>query len=487
MAKIVKLNVMISASTKGMSAGISKAQGMLNKLERSTRKMRASMGSAFNEMASIGTTAFKSLGVAAVGAAAGLAYLTKNSIDAIGDTNDFAKALGLTYNQLRAIQFAAGQAGVDAGALDAAFMKMADTLGTAFGGNEAAIKAFEGIGLSIADLQKMNPAQQFEAIANAINKIQDPSVKMAAARDVFGRSGGTLIALFENSGQAINEAAATLGLFGGQLTQLQVSKVDAAGDAMNTLKVILEGVGTQLSDVVAPWITQVTTDTTVWLEKMGGVGPAVDKAVVSMLESLDSMLNMVEDIETAWLKLGRTITGVGLILKDITGVVTLPFTDIYNAAKGDETEQRLQGIPENKREQARALLEKQGGFASTDIDLRAGLAAENQDYQNRIAEIEKRKMERGTWGEQFGQWRVKAEVNAQNNAEEDVAQERKNTPAVQAAIDQRMAEQRAMYDAQFGSTPGSRVSREREDPALQVLRNIDANTGKNKIAFAGPN
>jgi len=291
MAKVTRLNVMITASTKGLSLGINKAQGLLKSLTREAKDMKRYMGGVFTSMGNIATRGFTAFGVAATGAAAGLAYLTKQSIDAVGDTNDFAKALGLTYNELRAIQFAAGQAGVDAGALNAAFAKMSDTLGTAFGGNDAAVKAFEGIGLSIADLEKMSPAQQFEAIANAINKIEDPSKRIAAARDIFGKSGGALISLFENAGQAIREAANTLGFFGINLSQLDVTKIDNAGDAMGTLSLMLEGVGNQLARVVSPYIQQVTQDTIDWVEvEYGDEYKKVKESSQSGKQSISSTL-----------------------------------------------------------------------------------------------------------------------------------------------------------------------------------------------------
>jgi hypothetical protein len=478
MAKIVKLNVMISASTKGLSAGISKAQGMLNKLERSTRKVRASLISAFGGPIGMAVKAAAALTAGVTAAAGALVYLTKQSIDAIGDTNDLAKALGLTYNQLKAFQFAAQQAGVDSGALDAAFSKMADTLGTAFGGDKGAIKAFEQIGLSVDDLKQMDPAQQFEAIANAINRIQDPSVKMAAARDVFGKSGGRLIALFENAGQAIKDAAATLELFGIGINQLNVSKVDGAGDSMAKLKLIFEGIGNQLAVVVSPWITQATNDTIKWIETMGGVGPAMDKGVSLALDSLDAMLTQIEDIELAWMNATKAVNDfyLNIYKRD-------PNSDVAKKQDALITDRRLAGIPEHRREQARALLEKQGGFTSESPNVAAFNEQKSLDdaYNQRMAEIENRRATGGTLGQRFGQWRQKANTNANMDY-------LKNNPEAAAQVDNGFGSKAFFDRIIFGQTPGANSNKQgREDPALQVMRNIEANTGKNKIAFAGPN
>lgn len=454
---------MITAGTKGLSMGINKAQGLLNSLKKTARGVKRDMGRAFNDIGSIAGRAFTALGAAATAAAGGLAYLTKQSIDAVGDTNDFAKSLGLTYNQLRAIQFAAGQAGVDADALNGAFAKMSDTLGSAFGGNKSAIQAFEKIGLSVEKLAQMSPAQQFEAIANAINRIKDPSVKMAAARDVFGKQGGTLIALFENAGQAINEAGATLGMFGVSLSQLDVSKIDAAGDAMNTLGVIVEGIGNQLARVVSPYIQQATADTLAWIAEMGGVGPAVDAAFGGVLDKLDQVMNKIDAINSKWQNFiggAQGIIGEGFAIAD-KAAEKIGSKTVSDAVKAEETNRRLQGIPEHRREQARRLLEKQGGFASETID--AGTMAEAfgaaaAERASSAAASDARIAGERSYGDAFRNWRARADYNA-------------NIAAGAVPVAQQ--------------TPGARVPRDREDPAIQILRNIEANTSKNKIAFAG--
>jgi len=452
MAKVTRLNVMITANAKGLSLGINKAQGMLKDLNRTARGVKRDMGKVFSGLGTQAGRAFTALGTAAFAAGAGLAYLTKKSIDAVGDTNDFAKSLGLTYNQLRAIQFAAGQAGVDAEALNAAFAKMGDTLGTAFGGNKSAIQAFEKIGLSVEDLQRMSPAQQFEAIANAINKIEDPSVKIAAARDIFGKSGGRLISLFENSGQAINQAAATLGLFGINLSQLDVSKIDDAGDAMATLGLMVEGIGNQLALIVSPWIQQVTTDTIAWVNAMGGMGPVVESSVGRFLDMLDNILNKIDAINIAWNKyIGekQSIAAGGFEKADRFSKRFAGADNMNKRIKEDELQRRAQAIPAHRRADFIARARASGGFEDPTIN--AGTMAEAfRSSANDSAAAVAAAEGRVPIGDRFAGWRANAEGRG-------VAQQ----------------------------MPAATRTRDREDPALQVLRNIEANTGKNKIAFAG--
>jgi len=472
MANITKLNVMLTASTKGLSAGISKAQGMLKGLSKDAQRMRANFNTAFNKIGTGASRAFMGLSTAAAAAGASIAYLTKNSIDAVGDTNDFAKSLGLTYNELRKIQFAAGQAGVDSEALNASFAKMSDTLGSAMGGNASAIKAFENIGLSVEKLQRMSPGQQFEAIANAINKIQDPSQKMAAARDIFGKSGGALISLFEGAGAAIREAGMTLDIFGISLSQLDVTKIDNAGDAMGEMSLLLEGIGNQLAAEVAPYISQIADDTLAWLESMGGVGTAMDTLVGGALDKLDSLLNKINEVKTGYNNIAKYITGgVGWVADK--GADYEDNAEVSKRLRKEQEAKRLEGIPAHRREQAKKLLDERGGFQQEGITARRIANEMNISSRQYGAEAEA-SSQQSQYGDSFRQWRAKADVNANTAAGVGMA------PAPGNWADR--------LSAQYGNkTPGAQQAQPAgasgED--ITLLRQIAQNTGKNTIAYAG--
>lgn len=508
MAKVTRLNVMITASTKGLSLGINKAQGMLRDLNRTARGVKRDMGKAFNGLGTQATRAFTGMGVAAVAAGTGLAYLTKKSIDAIGDANDLAKSLGLTYNELRVFRFAAGQAGVDAEKLDATFAKMADTLGTAFGGNKSAIQAFEKIGLSIADLQRMSPAQQFVAIANAINKIQDPSVKMAAARDILGKSGGSLIALFENAGEAINQAATALQQFGVLPSALDVNRIDAAGDSLNELGLYAEGAGNQLATNFAPYITAAVESLKSWTAAAGGVGPAMDSLIGGALDKMDSLLNKISAVQKAYNDFGAGLTGgIGWAADKAADFASA--TGTSSSIRKEQENKRLEGIPAHRREQARALLEKQGGFEQEGITARRVSNALNSRSRE-MAKAGAGIQTNSGYGDQFRNWRLKAEYDA-NIAAGAVpmapsAKYKKhvangylsNIPGSNNDYESKIPKGIADYKSKIptgdpnymnkrpGAGPDSGKLSHYEQQMLDSTRIIAINSGKNKIAFAGP-
>ena len=410
MARIGRLNVEVGATNK-TKGGLLLASKDISRWAKQTRKATMDVGSmAMKSFAKSGAAAAASLGAA--GAAMG--YFVAKTIDAVGDANDFAKSVGSSYTELRTLQKAASMAGVDLETTNGAMMKMSDVLGSAFGGNKAAIDSFKNIGVSVDSLRRMRPEQQFVAIAEAVNKIGDPAKKVAAARDIFGKSGGGLISFFKNARGDIEDAAKALDLYGVSLKQIDVEKIDAAGDAMGEFKFILEGVGNQLAKNFAPLITAASEDLVKMIEDAGGVGNAVDTAFRFGVTATGEFLDKVEDLELGWLKATKAVNDFYLALYEHD-----PNDPVEKARAKNNTERRLNQIPEKHRDQARKILEQQGGFVNESPNAAAFAEHQkmNEEFDKRVAEIADRKSKRGTIGERFKAW----EQNAQMKGTADAA------------------------------------------------------------------
>ncbi len=334
MARIARLNVMLSASTKGLSAGISTAQNKLDSLTASANRAQMSLRKTFSgatsglitkglaamkggvsSFASSAVANLKRVGIAAGAATVALAYLTKQQIDNVGDNVDFAKSVGLSYNGLRSLQFAAKLAGIESENLNKAFEKMTDVLGGAADGNSASLAALERIGLTFEQIQSLRPEQRFEAIANAINRIEDPAERLAAARDIFGKQGGALTNLFGGVGAAIEEAQKKLEAFGITLSAFDQSNIEKAGDALDTMGLALEGIANRLAAEVSPYIIQAQKDFEAWLESVGGIESVVDSAFEKLGMALDWILRKTDPIVVAWERLSKIWDSIPDIVK----------------------------------------------------------------------------------------------------------------------------------------------------------------------------
>lgn len=162
---------------------------------------------------------------------------------------------GASVESLSELRHAASQSAVEFSQLGSALAKQQKNLAEAATGNKTAAEAFQQLGLSVEDLLKLAPDQQFEAIADRIAMLEDPALRTKAAMDVFGKSGAELMPLMiagANGIKTLREEARKLGL--------QVSAEDAAaatllGDTWANTLSIVKDVGFEIGASLAGSLT----------------------------------------------------------------------------------------------------------------------------------------------------------------------------------------------------------------------------------------
>ena len=119
-------------------------------------------------------------GIAAVGTA--LAAMTRRSMQNIDAMTKQARSVGLTTRALQAMSLVANEAGVSTQSLTQSLGLMQRQIVELERGSATAVRAFDGLGLSIRDLQGLSPDEQFRKIADALNRIEDPAKRTTAAK-----------------------------------------------------------------------------------------------------------------------------------------------------------------------------------------------------------------------------------------------------------------------------------------------------------------
>lgn len=194
-------------------------------------------------------------GVALVGgamfaAAGGMAFGVKSALDLGGELNDLAARTGITAGKLMVLRQAFLNSGMSADQVGPAVNRLQKALTGASADGEDTAGIFGQLGLSLAQLNDLSPDQQFERVAKAINKLSDPSQRAAAAMKIFGRSGGEMLALFNDSG-AFGDAASQVG------TQADIMDRNAAlfddiSDKLALASQKMQGFFVGVADYVAP-------------------------------------------------------------------------------------------------------------------------------------------------------------------------------------------------------------------------------------------
>jgi len=147
------------------------------------------------------------------------------------DLNDMSARTGIAGTALAELGYAAEQTGASMDDVEGAVRKMQKFLGSGATASESTRKALHELGLTFSQLKGQTPDQQFQAIADKIAAIPDPSRRAAAAMEVFGKKGTQILPMLEELASLRGEAS-SLGL---APSQSDIAAADALGDSMHRL------------------------------------------------------------------------------------------------------------------------------------------------------------------------------------------------------------------------------------------------------------
>lgn len=185
------------------------------------------------------------LAAVAAGAAAAKAFADYGS-----ELNDASARTGIAVEALSAYKHAAEQSSSSLEGFEGGLKKMQKTIAEAAGGSDEAAQAMARIGLSVEQLKGLAPDQQFDAVAAAINQIQDPTERAAAAMKIFGKSGTELLPMMQDLA-ALKKEAADAGII---VSSDDAKKADSFGDALHLVweqaKMVVFYVGAGIADAL---------------------------------------------------------------------------------------------------------------------------------------------------------------------------------------------------------------------------------------------
>lgn len=218
---IAKLSVDLEARLAGLQQGLDKAAVLA---ERQAERISAAFSGVRAAAAGLGA-AFT------VGA---FATWIRSTADGIDKLNDLADATGATVENLSALEDVAARTGTSIDTAGDAVVKMNKALADAKPGSDQA-KAFEAIGVSVAELKQLDPVEAFQRIAVALQGFADDGNKARIVQELFGKSLREVAPLLRDVAEAgklvatvSKEQAAEAEKFNKELFALQKTAMDAS-------------------------------------------------------------------------------------------------------------------------------------------------------------------------------------------------------------------------------------------------------------------
>ncbi|KAA9133454.1 hypothetical protein F3N42_03635 [Marinihelvus fidelis] len=396
MARNFKTGILITGDAKGAVNAMRLTQAEMKKLRLEQAKSNKSFGDGVRQLrgVAIGATAIVGAAAGAVGAIGGLAKMIAD----VGDkTHKMSLRLGVSAKFLSGMDHAASLAGTSLDTVDKGMRKMSKTIADAESGMTTYNRAFDRIGLNVEELRGLNPEQQFLKIADAIKNTEDPTLRLAAAQDIFGARQAELIPLLIQGAEALEEQMEFAERVGAVMSDKLVKASAQYKDELEKLRKVGEGVRNQFGEGLIPELVALMQHfnegakaSDRWVtagERVGKVARTIVSAFVVVRETAGFV--------------GEAIVGLGASVLHSLQALAAPFTEFIRtmaaagaalakgefAAAADAFDGMGERIVASAKEHSKAAVDAMG-FVGESLKTRVGNVVEEVgDIMTRQAKI----------------------------------------------------------------------------------------------------
>lgn len=265
---IASLNLMLRASAENLASDINKG---VKGAQSSTSVSAVALGTA------IGVSVVAGLGAAMAGVkkVVGLAFEGLDRIDALDEA---ASKIGITYNALQDLKFAAEMTGGSFEGMVSALAKMQANIASG-----SATDALNKLGLSAQYLKQLAPERQFAEINQRLSEVKNTGEKIDLAKGLYGKGAVELLNVINGGKDGLTEMSRQVELFGGHLTDAQRKMATMAQEDIEKLQAGWGFIKDQIAVGVAPSLLGITESIIKIAEKSGGLAAVFDGFAESLV------------------------------------------------------------------------------------------------------------------------------------------------------------------------------------------------------------
>ena len=325
-----------------------------NTATKGVTKDTKTMGAAIQRNAKSFKTAGLAMTVAGGLIVGAIGKMVKNYVRAGDEVHKMALRTGFATETLSEYRYAAQIAGADISALEKGVKKMAKSIIDADSGLTTYQRSFDRIGVSYSALAKMSPEQQFEAIALAIGKVEDPTIRAASAQEIFGRAGTQLLPLFNEGAEGMARLRQEARDMGAVFDQEAANKAARLADAQVKLKTAMQGVTIAIAQHIVPAISKFVEGISSAVSKVSAFAKTHPGLISTLIKIAATFGGVMTALGPIVIILPRLVAGIAILktglmaLMGPVGIVgaaiaalTVGFLKLKAATKAaDEAEER---------------------------------------------------------------------------------------------------------------------------------------------------
>jgi len=288
----------LSTLTVQLDANAAKLVRELGKAEKRTKKFGKNANKSLRAAA-------KGFGVLGAAATTALTLMVRNSLQSVDALAKVSDKLGITTKNLAGLQHAAKITGVEQNTLNKALVRQQKAIADANNGLETYARQFRKLGVDTQALAELNPAEQFKVVADALNKVENQTLKTSIAYDIFGGRATDLLNTMKFGTKGLNafeEEAVALGI---AVSRIDAAKIEAANDSIARAKAAFAGFSNKITVALAPAIELAANKMTDWLRNTGDVKGAVQDFIKQGIIGLGHFRNSLIDLEITFGSLER--------------------------------------------------------------------------------------------------------------------------------------------------------------------------------------
>lgn len=183
---------------------------------------------------------------------------TQQTAEAGDEAAKAAKRIGITSVEFQELAFAAELSGAEMTDVEVAFRRLAVSARDASEGIGPSAEAFAALGVSATDAEgELKPQiDLFTELAEALSQLENDTLRMALANDIFGRGGARILPLLSEGADGIEAMREEARLLGFVLDEEAAEAAERFVDAQSEVKKVLEGLRNTIGIALIPVFTE---------------------------------------------------------------------------------------------------------------------------------------------------------------------------------------------------------------------------------------
>ena len=310
----------MALSGSGGQGGAIRAGQAFVELSASDKSLLAALDRAKARVQAFGATVARAGAGLAAGGASILAPITglfAAAVERGASLDDLARQLGTTVESVSGLGYAFETAGLQMEQFADLAKSLDQKLSQALDGNDEAATAFRRLGLSAAEVARMDLPERLETVGNALNRVTLASDRSEFALKLLGGSGAKALRIFERGpgtlGRLADQARDVGAIMSGETARSAVEVSRAFNQAWSSIKYAALAVG----EALLPNAEAIKE---------------VSRAVVNVARQVREWIGRNQFLVTTVVAVGAALVVAGGALVGLGGAITLAGTAIGGIA-----------------------------------------------------------------------------------------------------------------------------------------------------------